>query len=327
MRAAQAAFRKGDYDDAVKQAQRALRDDPGNSEATKLVDNALSGQKASSRFRAAETALRNGDFDVAGREAEAGRGMAPWDARGPELISRIQVAQQRARAEADAAARRQRRQQSAAEVAQLLNQADTALGAGQLDRAIALYDQVLAIDPSNQRAGMGKTGALTARAQKQAAAKSPGTSGPAVHTKTFVSGKTVAQSGETRTARDVPEGFEDSSEVAVQRGTQAAELPGKILFEVRPKTVSPGDKYTVTVYLANQGNASIPLKAMFVTTTVNGRKAGGAIPLQVSEVAPRQKAVLLSQSDLWKEDFTSWAMEVTVRTSRGEVYRNQVTWR
>jgi len=38
--------------------------------------------------------------------------------------------------------------------------------------------------------------------------------------------------------------------------------------------------------------------------------------------------VLLSQPDnIWREEFTSWSMEVTVHTARGETYRNQVTWR
>jgi tetratricopeptide (TPR) repeat protein len=289
------------------------------------VQNALNGQEAVGRFRAAQAALDRGDFALASSEAQAGRGVAPWDSRGPELLSRIQTAQQRAQAQTHEAEQRQRQQQRTTQVAELLNKADAALGAGQLDRAIALYDQVLDIDPSNQRAGMGKTGALTARAQAQASATGPARA--AVRSKSFVNGKTVAQSVETRSGGAVPEGFEAADDIPVKRGTQAAELPGRILFEVRPEAVQAGEKYTVSVYLVNEGNASIQLKELFVTTTVNGRKAGGGIPLQVSEVAPRQKAMLLSQSDLWKEDFTSWAMEVSVRTARGELYRNQVTWR
>jgi hypothetical protein len=327
MREAQAAFATGNYDAAVTHAQKALREDPGNGEAGKLVHNAMSGQEALGRFRSAQAALDRGDFALASSEAQAGRGVAPWDSRGPELLSRIQLAQQRAQAQAGEASERQRQQQRASQVAELLNKADAALGAGQLDRAIALYDQVLDIDPANQRAGMGKTGALTARAQAQAASAGSGSGPPAARSKSFVPGRTAAQSSETRSAGAVPEGFEESENVSVKRGTQSAELPGKILFEVRPEAVKAGEKYTVTVYLSNEGNASIQLKEMFVTTTVNGRKAGGGIPLQVSEVAPRQKAMLLSQSDLWKEDFTSWSMEVSVRTARGELYRNQVTWR
>jgi hypothetical protein len=277
------------------------------------------------RFRAALAALERADYVQATNEAEAGRAVAPWDARGTDLIGRIQAAQQRAQAQA----REAQQQQKAAQVAGLLNQADAALGGGKYDSAISLYEQALALDPTNQRAGIGKTGALTARAAARAAASSPavvvGAAAPAG--KTFAAGKTVAQSPEGSAAGGGPAGFEDSPNIGVKKGTQAAELPGKIVFEVRPEQVRAGDKYTVTVYLLNEGNASIPLREMVVNTTVNGRRMGGPIPLQVSEVAPRQRAVLLSQSDLWKEDFTSWAMEVTVRTSRGETYRNQVSWR
>jgi hypothetical protein len=290
------------------------------------VENALAGQKAELRFRAAQAALDRGDLGQATNEAESGRAIAPWDTRGTDLVGRIQAAQQRAQTQA----REAQQQQRAAQIAGLLNQADSAVAAGRYDNAIALYDQVLTLDPTNQRAGIGKTGVLTARAAAQAASTAAAASSAGSHAtagKTFASGKTVAQAGDAPTGSGGPVGFEDSPNIGVKKGTQAAELPGKILFEVRPESVRAGDKYTVTVYLVNEGNASIPLREMVVNTTVNGRRMGGPIPLQVSEVAPRQRAVLLSQSDLWKEDFTAWAMEVTVRTTRGETYRNQVTWR
>jgi len=35
----------------------------------------------------------------------------------------------------------------------------------------------------------------------------------------------------------------------------------------------------------------------------------------------------MSSRDIWREDTTSWSMEVTVSTARGESYRNQVTWK
>jgi hypothetical protein len=80
--------------------------------------------------------------------------------------------------------------------------------------------------------------------------------------------------------------------------------------------------------MLNEGSAPIQIKDMVVTTTVNGRKTSGPVPPQVKDVAPQQKAMLLSLSgNVWKEDTSSWSMEVTVRTLRGESYKNQVTWR
>jgi len=323
MRAAQAAFARGDYDTALAQAQKALAEQPGQADARKLADSALEGQKASARFRVAEAALARGDFSLASSEAEAGRVLAPWDSHGPDLLTRARTGQEHAQHELQ----QQQQAQSAAHIGSLLNRADEALSAQKYDAALGFYDEVLKVDPQNARAGLGRTGALTARATAQAAAgaapqhlAAPG--------KSFVAGKTSAQSVETSAASSVPSGFEESSKVTARRGTQAAQLPGKIVFEVRPDPVRPGERYSVTVFFNNEGGASIPLKDMAVTTIINGKRANGVVPVSVAEVAPRQKAVLLSQPDnIWREEFTSWSMEVTVHTARGETYRNQVTWR
>jgi tetratricopeptide (TPR) repeat protein len=323
LRAAQTAFARGDYDRALASAQAALREDPGNAEAQKLVDSSLNGQRATARFQAAQAAIDRGDLTAATSEAEAGRALAPWDARGPEILGRIQSAQQRSQQRA----REQGEAQRAGEITGLLNQADTAMEQHKYDLAVALYDEVLKRDPQNARAGIGRTGALGARAAAQAATSASAAAKPAAGGHTFVSGKTVAQSSDTRAAGSAPEGFQAGGEVVAHKASQAATLPGKIIFEVKPEAVRPGDRYTVTAYLLNEGNAPIQLRDLNVTTTVNGRKAGGAIPLQVVEVAPSQRATLLSQSDLWKEEFASWTMEVTVRTALGETYRNQVTWK
>jgi hypothetical protein len=114
----------------------------------------------------------------------------------------------------------------------------------------------------------------------------------------------------------------------VGSGSQAAALPGKILFDVQPKQVKAGDKYTVSIFLLNEGTAPIEIGSLTVTTTVNGLNSGGAVQSQVKAVAPHDKATLLFlPNNLWKEETVSWSMDVVVRTVRGESYRNQVTWR
>jgi tetratricopeptide (TPR) repeat protein len=323
MRTAQAAFARGDYDTALAQAQKALTEQPDQADARKLVDSAINGRKANERFRVAEAALSRGDFAEASREAEAGRLLAPWDNHGPDLLTRAQAGQERVKLQAQ-----QRQQTQATErIASLLNRADEALSAQKYDLAIDLYEEVLKLDPQNAPARLGRTGATTARATAQAAAAGAAPRPVAPPSKSFVSGKTSAQSAEANPGGSVPVGFEESSKVTARRGTQAAQLPGRIVFEVKPDPVRPGERYSVTVALNNEGGASIPIKDMTVTTTVNGRRAGGPVQPLVAEVAPRQKAVLLSQDGVWKEEYTSWSMEVTVRTVRGETYRNQVTWR
>jgi serine/threonine-protein kinase len=326
MRSAQAAFKTGDYDKAIAQAQTALREDPGSADAQKVLENALAGQKAQSHFRAAESALGKNDFGQAQTEAEAGRVAAPWDARGPSLLSRIQEAQQRAQQQA--AQQQQQQQQSlvAKQVTELLNRADGALSEQKYDAAINLYDEAIKLDPTSQRAMMGKSSSVQARALSQAAAS--GASGSrSGGGKGFQSGKTSAQSVETKAGGAVPDGFEETAGVTVKKGTQAAELPGRVNFEIDPDQVKAGDKYTVKIFFLNEGSAPIQIKDMIVTTTVNGRKASGPIPSLVKDVAPQQKAMILSLPDFWKEDTSSWSMEVVVRTPRGETYKNQVTWK
>jgi hypothetical protein len=321
--AAQSAFKSGDYDRAVERAQSALREDPGNANAQKVLSNALEGQRAAGHFRAAEAALARNDFALAQTEAEAGRAGAPWDGRGPTLLQRIQDAQIRAQQMAAQQAEEKKRTALLAQVNDVLSKADGALQAQKYDEAIALYAQAASLDPQSQRALNGQSSAVQARALYLA---SLNTGGPRAGVKSFNSGTTVAQSIETK-AETGPAGFEDSAGVVVKKGSQAADLPGKISFDIDPPHVKGGEKYTVKVNLLNEGAAPIEIASVIVTTVKNGRKASGPLTAMVKDVAPRQKALLLSLPDNWQEDTQTWSMEVIVRTTRNETYKNQVTWK
>src|SRR5260370_30991348 len=109
LRLAQAQFNAGNYDRAVAAAQEVLREDPRNPEAQRLVENALSGQKAEAHLRTAESALQQGSYDQASSEAEAARGLAPWDARVTGLMSRIRDAQLQAQQQQQRSAQQQHR--------------------------------------------------------------------------------------------------------------------------------------------------------------------------------------------------------------------------
>jgi tetratricopeptide (TPR) repeat protein len=324
MKAAQAAFARNDYDQAMAQAQKALAEDPSDAQAKRLVESALKGQQAESHFAAAENALRQGHLDRATAEADAGRALAAWDPRGPSLASQIQRQQQAAQQAQIAEHQKKQVAALANEVNALLTEADNALAGQKYDAAIGLYDEVLKRDPQSGRAAQGRTGAIAARALSQAASGG-GSARPTG--RTFASGKTTAQSVESRSGGAAPEGFEVTPGVNAKKGSQAAELPGKVLFEVDPERVKGGEGYTVKVYLMNEGNAPIQISQMMVTTRINGRSVTAPVPAQVKDVAPRQKALLMSSRDIWKDDITAWSMEVTVSTSRGETYKNQVSWK
>jgi tRNA A-37 threonylcarbamoyl transferase component Bud32/tetratricopeptide (TPR) repeat protein len=323
MKAAQAAIQQGDYDRAMSLAQKALSEDPANADARRVADSALNGQKAAARFQSADAALSGGDFARAMTEAEAGRALAPWDARAPQLIGRIQRAQQDAQGAARQREARERQSRLAAQLNGFLGQAESALAAQKYDAAIGLYDEALKLDPGNQRAISGKSTAIQARVLAQAGAS--GAARPAGG-RAFVASKTSAQSIEGR-GGSVPEGFEDSPGVNVRKGTQAAELPGKINFDIDPDAVKPGERYSVKVYLVNEGLAPIQIRDMLVTTKINGKGVSGPVPPQTRDVAPGQRALLMNTTELWKEETASWSMEVAVRTARGERYTNQVVWK
>lgn len=126
----------------------------------------------------------------------------------------------------------------------------------------------------------------------------------------------------------MPAGFDADPNIKVETATQKADLPGKLRFDMNPVQVKAGDKYTVVIKMQNEGTAPIQIKDMILTTTRNGRKSQGAVPPQTKDVAPRQTATLLTlPGNYWEADTTSWQMEVFVRTSRGETYRNHVDWK
>lgn len=247
-------------------------------------------------------------------EAEAARTLAPWDERATALLGRVREAQQRAAQQAQDAAEAQ----AAARVTTLLQQADAALGARKYDEAVALYDQALALDPQNARASLGRTGALAARAAQ---------AGPAPPAHAFVAGQTVAKAAGTRSAGSLPPGFDDSPEASVRRGSQGADMAGKIQFEVSPAAVKPGERYTLRIALLNEGSAPIQIARLTVTTVINGRKSSGPVTPSAKEIAPQQKAVLHTVSDLWSDEITTWSMEIAVETARGERYTNQLSWK
>jgi tRNA A-37 threonylcarbamoyl transferase component Bud32/tetratricopeptide (TPR) repeat protein len=317
IRAAQAAFKAGSYDRAVAAAQGALREDPANASARKVLENAQAGQQARVQLRAAEAALAQGDFDGAESQLDAARRLAPWDRDLADFSSRIAEARGRAAREAEARAHSAR----AAQVNAALNQAATALQNKQYEAAIAAYDQVLALDPGNTAAVNGKQAAVGAKAIADAAASGPRPGGG----RSFVAGRTVAKGSE----QGGLVGFEDSAGVEVKRGTSAAELPGKLVFDAVPPAPKPGERFRVSAFLSDEGSQAIQLAAMQITTTVDGRPQRGNVAPATTTVAPGQRALVYQTPPemLWREGTQSWVMEIVLTTTKGETYRNSLSWK
>jgi tetratricopeptide (TPR) repeat protein len=321
MRAAQAAFRARDYVKAAARAQEALAEDPGHAAAKAMLEQAIAGQSAAARIAAGETALTRGDYAAAEREAAAALQAAPWERAAVELRAKVEAARLQAQREAESRAQSNR----AAQVNAFMNEATADMQARRYDAAIAAYDKALALDPANPAAQMGKQSALGAKSITDAAAAA-GSRAPAQPEHGFASGKT-----ETKASADAsagPVGFSDSPTVVVKKGTQAAEMPGRILFEAAPQSPKGGDRVRIVVSLANDGNQPIPVARMIVTTTIDGRKQQGPVPPSATSVAPGGKAVVWQMPEyIWKDATSLWSMEILVFTSKGDSYRNTLTWK
>lgn len=162
-----------------------------------------------------------------------------------------------------------------------------------------------------------------AAAAEAAPAEAPPVGPPAVPPaqRRFVLERTEVES-KKRVSADL-EGF-DTDGVNVKR---APDVVGRVDFEVTPPQVKPGDRFTVNIFLINDGRKDIRLKDMFVATNVNGRLVSGPQPPKAREVGPKKKAVIGTFSDTWRDTIATWAMDVTVTSDRGDVYKNQVIWK
>jgi hypothetical protein len=192
-------------------------------------------------------------------------------------------------------------QQRAAQVNTLLGQADAAVAANNHDQAASLFDQVLKLDPQNARATSGRTAALAIAASLK---------------KTLVPGKT-SFIGKPKAG---PAGFADNEPVD-------PDYTGSFAFEFTPPHVKPGDAFSAKVYLVSEGKKAIKINTMTLTTITNGQRAAVPGGPQTKDVGVGQKALLGTVSGTWKDGTTTWALEASVTSSRGEIYTSRATWR
>ncbi|MBI3932292.1 MAG: hypothetical protein HY317_02660 [Acidobacteria bacterium] len=192
------------------------------------------------------------------------------------------------------------------QTAALLAQAQSALADQRYDAAVALFDEILKADPQDQAARHGR-----AVAQATGAALK----------RTFVAGVTSAESAKGNPAK--VKGF-DSGEVQVKR---AAEVSGRIEFDVNPTRVKAGDSFSVKVFLLNTGKKDIKINALNVTRVVNGKRSGGPATPRDREIEPRERALLEVLDGRWAPDTNAWALEVQVMSQRGDTYQNHFAWK
>jgi hypothetical protein len=195
--------------------------------------------------------------------------------------------------------------QRAAQVANLLLQAEGAATAQNHEQAASLFDEALKLDPGNPRATSGRQAALAAR---DAARRS------------FVAGRTVVRT--EKAAGGGLAGF-DSSGVNVQK---APDFQGRIEFAMSPARIRSGEPYSLRTFVVNEGKKPIKISGLTVTTSVNGNKAGGPANPLARDIEPQQRALVDERTGTWPDGVTAWSTEVTV-TAKGDSLRNQLTWK
>ena len=137
----------------------------------------------------------------------------------------------------------------------------------------------------------------------------------------FVFGAGLVESLKTAAAQ-VP-GFETSG-IGVKR---APEVPGRVDFEVSPRTVKAGDSYAIKVFLVNDGAKDIAVDALNVAMVADGKRSARAMPSKARSVAPRTRALLAELPGVWQDGLGTWALEVAVTSKRQDRYTNTLNWK
>ena len=201
------------------------------------------------------------------------------------------------------------RAQAAAQVQQLLGQAETALGARQYDAAVSSLDGALRLEPGNARATSLRGDAVRRRDLAK---------------RRFVAGRTVVQTEKAQKA-DSLAGF-DTGDADLRK---APDFLGRVEFEMTPATgVEPGDAWALKVFVVNDGKKPIRVQGVTVGTSVNGAGGGeAAVPPRAREIAPQQRALVAEASGSWREGTTAWATDVTISAGKADSLKNTLNWR
>jgi hypothetical protein len=116
-------------------------------------------------------------------------------------------------------------------------------------------------------------------------------------------------------------GFEAGG-VGVKRAPQ---VDGELDLVMEPTPASPGDPYSVMVYLRNSGRKPIRIDGLKVSMAVDGQSSVRPIPPKVREVRPTERRLIEELPGVWKEGIQSWEVEVVVTSKGQDAYRNRLS--
>jgi hypothetical protein len=115
-----------------------------------------------------------------------------------------------------------------------------------------------------------------------------------------------------------------NDDVGVKR---APAVSGRLVLEMDPPRVTPGQPYVVRVFLANDGTEGIEVDRLRATTLVDGKRIQVPLTPESRNVGPKARALLRELPGTWKAAVQSWEVEVEVTSKRRDLYRNRLTWK
>jgi tetratricopeptide (TPR) repeat protein len=332
------------YAAAARQAENALGLSPGHAEAARLLQEA---QQRARELEDAVTAARdlaaNGDFEAASLQLARVLELDPRHPAAVELSARLDSlfrtraanaseSMRQARGRAAAAGATQRADFQAA--ADRARAADAALLKGEFAQATRAY---LEARDGFQRAARDASGpapaalstpaapAVTAaagpstppeRARETEEAARPAAHAPAPEVaRSFAPDSTTVSAAPGRT----PSGFETGDVAALK----APEFAGRLVFQIVPPTVHPGEPFVVRVRLVNEGRRSVRVRSLELAVVADGRRSRAGGKVIAASVEAQREAIVAEYSGVWR-DLGSWALEAVLTTDRGETVTNRL---
>jgi hypothetical protein len=138
---------------------------------------------------------------------------------------------------------------------------------------------------------------------------------PSVPARRFTAGKTTVT---TRSAGELA-GFE-TTDVTTQRPPR---FEGRMVFEVLPSEVHPGEPFLVRLHLVNEGRRSVRIEGIEISTIEDGQRT--RVPTQVlqGELDPHDRALVAEYSGVWSP-VDSWSLEAEATVEGDERVRSRL---
>jgi hypothetical protein len=138
---------------------------------------------------------------------------------------------------------------------------------------------------------------------------------PTAAARRFRAGKTTVT---TKSAGELA-GFE-SADVTTQRPPR---FVGRMVFEVLPSEVRPGEPFVVRLHLVNEGRRAVKIRDIEIATVEDGQRATAPAQVLQGEVPSRDRALVAEYAGVWPP-VDSWSLEAVAVVDGDERVRSRL---